>query len=279
MASVSGQDTTASGFTGGLSYGLWGDSGSGVGVMGSSNTSAGVLGNSVSGNAVHGVTAGTGSGVYGRSDGGGLAGYFEGTATVTQVLSAGSLACGGNINKQGSCNFKIDHPLDPANKYLYHSAVESPDRKNVYDGVAVLDSKGEAVVALPPWFEALNGEFRYQLTPIGAAAPKLHVARELRQNRFKIAGGKHRMKVSWQVTGIRHDAYAQAHPPCVEEEKSEEERGHYIHPALYGEPPERGIEWAHRTARERIREAVEAGRPPADPSTLASEASREVTRT
>jgi hypothetical protein len=263
----------------GLTYGVWGDSGSGVGVIGTSNNSVGVLGNSVSNDGVHGVAYGTGNGVYGRSDGGGYGGYFEGQATVTQLLSVGSLACGGNINKQGSCNFKIDHPLDPANKYLYHSAVESPDRKNVYDGVAVLNSKGEALVELPPWFEALNGEFRYQLTPIGAAAPKLHVARELHENRFKIAGGKRRMKVSWQVTGIRHDAYAQAHPPSVEEEKSEEERGHYIHPALYGEPPERGIEWAHRTARERIREAVEAGRPPADPSTQAPDSAREAIHT
>ena len=279
MASVSGQDGGTSGVGPSGSYGLWGDSGSGYGVYGSSNTSVGVAGVSVTGDACGGIALGAGNGVYGRSDGGGFAGYFDGLATVTQLLSVGSLACGGNINKQGSCNFKIDHPLDPANQYLYHSAVESPDRKNVYDGVAVLNSKGEAFVELPPWFEALNGEFRYQLTPIGAAAPKLHIARELRQNRFKIAGGKRRMKVSWQVTGIRHDAYARAYPPCVEEEKPEEERGHYIHPALYGEPPERGIEWAHRMAREKIRELAEARRPAAAPLTQASDSAREATST
>jgi hypothetical protein len=44
--------------------------------------------------------------------------------------------------------FRIDHPLDPANKYLNHSAVESPDMKNIYDGVVTLDADGEAVVEL-----------------------------------------------------------------------------------------------------------------------------------
>jgi hypothetical protein len=55
--------------------------------------------------------------------------------------------------------FKIDHPLDPVQKYLYHSSVESSDSKNIYDGVIILDSNGEAVVALPEWFEALNRDF------------------------------------------------------------------------------------------------------------------------
>ena len=41
--------------------------------------------------------------------------------------------------------------------------------KNIYYGVAVLDEAGEAIVTLPDWFEALNGDFRYQLTPMGAA--------------------------------------------------------------------------------------------------------------
>jgi len=100
--------------------------------------------------------------VYGRSDDGGAAGYFEGTVSVTQTVSAGLLGSVGNINKGGSCNFKIDHPVDPANKYLYHCAVESPDMKNIYDGVVTLDSAGEAVVELPAWFEALNQDFRYQ---------------------------------------------------------------------------------------------------------------------
>jgi len=44
------------------------------------------------------------------------------------------------------------------------------------------------------------------------------------------------MKVSWQVTAVRHDAYAKAHPLVVEVKKSDAERGHYLHPDAYGAP-------------------------------------------
>ena len=130
--------------------------------------------------------------------------------------------------------------------YLSHSFVESPDMKNVYDGVAVLDAKGTAWVTLPEWFEALNSDFRYQLTAIGQPQPKLYIAREVAGNRFKIAGGRAGAKVSWQVTGIRQDAYAKAHRIPVEEDKPLAERGHYLHPELFGQPKEKGIDYAHR---------------------------------
>jgi hypothetical protein len=94
----------------------------------------------------------------------------------------------GNLSKGGG-SFKIDHPLDPANKYLYHSFVESPDMMNVYNGNVVLDANGEAVVVLPDWFEALNRDFRYQLTCIGGFAP-VYIAEEIANNQFKIAGGE-----------------------------------------------------------------------------------------
>lgn len=51
------------------------------------------------------------------------------------------------------------------------------------------------------------------------------------------------MKVSWQITGIRQDAYAKANPLEVELQKSERERGFYIHPEYYGAPEKKGIEW------------------------------------
>jgi hypothetical protein len=89
----------------------------------------------------------------------------------------------GNLTKGGGA-FKIDHPLDPENKYLYHSFVESPDMKNVYDGIVILNARGEGWVELPDWFEALNRDFRYQLTAVGAAMPRLHVAQEIEGNRF-----------------------------------------------------------------------------------------------
>jgi hypothetical protein len=129
----------------------------------------------------------------------------------------------GWLSKSGG-GFKIDHPLDPANKYLSHSFVESPDMKNVYDGIVVLDDKGEAETELPDWFGALNKDFRYQLTAIGAPGPNLYIAEEIsdttsnytssssnnNNSRFKIAGGTSGMKVSWQVTGIRKDPWAKA---------------------------------------------------------------------
>jgi hypothetical protein len=142
---------------------------------------------------------------------------------------------------EGSAGFKIDHPLDPENKYLYHSSVQSPEMKNVYDGVVVLDADGTAWVEFPTWFEALNKDFRYQFTPIGAPAPNLYVAQEIKDNRFQIAGGTPGLKVSWQVTGVRRDAYAEAHRVAVEEDKPAEEQGTYLHPTEHGQPESSGL--------------------------------------
>ena len=41
--------------------------------------------------------------------------------------------------------------------------------------------------------------------------------------------------MSWQVTGIRHDPYAEDNRIPVEELKAEPDRGRYIYPAGYGE--------------------------------------------
>jgi hypothetical protein len=156
---------------------------------------------------------------------------------VTSGLKVdGNLWVGGYIQK-GSGTFKIDHPLDPANKFLYHSFVESPDMKNIYDGTIVTDSRGLATVELPSYFEALNQDFRYQLTVIGQFAQAI-VAQEIANNRFTIQTDKPSVKVSWQVTGIRHDAYAEAHRVVVEEDKPAAERGTYLHPELFTPKPD-----------------------------------------
>jgi hypothetical protein len=139
--------------------------------------------------------------------------------------------------------YRMDHPLDPANKYLSHSSVESEDMMNIYNGIVVLDSNGEAVVQMPNWFSTLNRDFRYQLTCIGGFAP-VYIAEELANNQFKVGGGRAGMKVSWQITGIRQDAWANAHRTPVVEEKNDRERGFYLHPELYGQPDEKQIEWA-----------------------------------
>lgn len=160
-------------------------------------------------------------------------------------IFVGNVSISGNLAKS-SGSFKIDHPLDPANKYLYHSFVESPDMKNIYDGVVTLDDKGAALVTMPEWFDALNQDFRYQLTSIGAPGPNLYIAEEISGNSFKIAGGTPGQKVSWQVTGIRHDAYANAHRIPVEQNKPAEERGTYIHPELFGKPASQGLDRKER---------------------------------
>jgi hypothetical protein len=149
-----------------------------------------------------------------------LAGKFQGNVDVT-----------GSLSKSGG-GFKIDHPFEPTEKYLNHSFVESPERKNVYDGIAILDDSGQAVVELPAWFQAVNSDFRYQLTCVGAFAP-VFIRDELSNSRFVIAGGRSGMKVCWQVTGIRSDKWAVANPLQIEENKHEIDRGSYRHPELY----------------------------------------------
>lgn len=146
-----------------------------------------------------------------------LAAHFQGKVDVS-----GNLAVTGTLTK-GAGSFRIDHPLDPERKYLSHSFVESPDMMNVYNGNVTLDADGRATVELPEYFEALNRDFRYQLTAIGAPGPNLYIAEGVKQNRFRIAGGRPYAHVSWQLTGVRHDTYAEQHRIKVEEEKPQSE--------------------------------------------------------
>lgn len=206
---------------------------------------------------IHGDRA---AAVIGRSLGGGI-GVFAGSARgiglmVTgdaqaarfdgEVFVNGDITVARNLSVTGTKSFRIDHPLEPSDRYLCHASVESDEMKNVYDGVVELDDDGRAEVTLPDWCQALNESFRYQLTPLGEAAPELHVAEPVNDNRFAIAGGRAGMSVSWQLTGVRHDPHALAHPIDVEPQKPDAERGRYLSPELYDEPEERGIAWAQR---------------------------------
>ena len=158
------------------------------------------------------------------------------------VWMGGDLEVSGWISKGGG-SFKIDHPLDPENKYLYHSFVESPDMMNIYNGNVTTDSDGYATVWLPEWFEALNSDFRYQLTAIGEFAQAI-VATEVDNNHFSIRTDKPFIKVSWQVTGIRQDPFAVAHRMPVEKAKPPEQRGYFLHPEAYGQPETKSIRYA-----------------------------------
>jgi hypothetical protein len=175
------------------------------GVEGTALNSNGI---GVAGIASNGASA---IGVYGESSSG-YAGRFAGKVRID-----GDLQVLGSVSKGGG-SFRIDHPLDPKHKYLQHSFVESPDMKNVYDGVVTTDRRGYATVRLPRWFQALNRDFRYQLTPIGDLV-LVAVAKEISGNSFTIRSARPLVKVSWQVTGIRQDAYANAHRIRVVERK------------------------------------------------------------
>jgi hypothetical protein len=209
----------------------------GRGVHGQSNATnaIGVYGSSSTGYAVYGGTS-TGTAVTGdtTNPSGDWAGYFYGNVNVT-----GS-CCGA-----GAGTYKIDHPLDPENKYLVHSAVESPDMKSVYDGNVTTDAKGNATVVLPNYFEALNRDFRYQLTVVGEFAQAV-VSSKIRDNRFTIRTDKPNIEVSWQVTGIRQDPYANAHRIVVEQDKPANEQGKYLHPTEWGQPASSGIDYERR---------------------------------
>ncbi|MEW5877201.1 MAG: hypothetical protein AB1751_03930 [Acidobacteriota bacterium] len=240
--------------TSGSAYGVYGrsDSTSGTAVFGlayaTSGTNYGVYGQSASpnGRGVYGYAPDAGAG-----SGPGYAGYFSGDAHVTGTLS------------KGAGSFKIDHPLDPEHKYLYHSFVESPDMMNIYNGNVVTDEEGRAVVELPEWFEALNRDFRYQLTVIGRFAQAI-VEEEIHNNRFVIRTNMANVKVSWQVTGIRKDPFAEAHRIPVEEEKPPQEQGTYLHPKEWGQPEEKGLDYPEikrmREEMERLEKLQQASR-------------------
>jgi hypothetical protein len=239
---VLGEATAGSGVNGKATSGTGalGTSTSGIGVYGVSSSSNGVYGDSASGDGVTGRnTSRSNAGVLGAPNAGvwatkgsyvaDYAGYFEGKVHVNGALS------------KSSGSFKIDHPLDPTNRYLYHSFVESPDMMNVYNGNVVTDAEGRAVVELPAYFEALNRDFRYQLTVMGRFAQAI-VEQKVEQNRFVIRTNLANVEVSWQVTGIRRDPWAERNRIQVEVDKTPEEQGYYLNPEVHDQPAELGID-------------------------------------
>ncbi len=206
------------------------------------------------GNGIEGFGGGGLEGGPGAVDGDGA--YFEGRSNAFNMgdgvhALAGSGYAGnfvGSVNVSNTItaavkNFKIDDPLDPANKYLLHASVESSEMMNIYTGNVTTDAQGEATVHLPEWFEALNTDFRYQLTVIGQFAQAI-IGRKIANQEFAIRTNAPNVEVSWQVTAVRQDRFAKANPLVVEQEKEPRLRGFYIHPELYGAPAEKQVEWA-----------------------------------
>ena len=238
---------------------------SGIAVYGSATASGGTIGQyggyfECAGDAATGVTGRTsatsGSSIAGHfwdsSSGGTAVRAYASSLTGTPIaLSAfcnsstglagqftGNVAVSGTISKGGG-SFKIDHPLDPANKYLYHSFVESPDMKNIYDGNVTTDQSGYATVTLPNWFESLNRDFRYQLTVLDESDSDwvmVKIVKKIENNQFTIRTSSPNIEVSWLVTGIRKDAFANENRIPTEVEKEAWNKGRYLHPTAFGKP-------------------------------------------
>ena len=178
---------------------------------------------------------GRGSNGIGIDATGATAGNFNGNVAVT-----GNLNVTGAITA-GTKDFRIDDPLDPAHKYLVHTSIESSQMMNIYNGNVVTDARGFATVRMPSWFQAVNRSFRYQLTVLGHSFARAIVWKPVHNNGFTIRTDRPRVKVSWQVAGIRHDRYANAHRTQVVVPKTGAANGNYLHPELYGKPASKAI--------------------------------------
>lgn len=208
-----------------------------VGVYALSDTSLGTAGGTTASNIALYASASCATCVQAGNanlTGTSLAGYFDG-----DVFVGGNVYVGGTLAKAGG-TFKIDHPLDPANKYLTHSFVESPDMMNIYNGNITTDASGEAVVTMPSYFQAENVDFRYQLTVIGTFAQAI-VLKEISNNQFVVKTDKPNVKVSWMVTGVRNDVWSQNNRVLPELDKAASDKGKYLHPEYFGKGNESRI--------------------------------------
>jgi hypothetical protein len=160
----------------------------------------------------------------------------------------------GNMGASGTKPFRIDHPFDPTNKYLFHYSAESPLPQNFYNGNVRTDASGQAWVTLPDYFEEINKDFRYTLTVVDDTdSPdfvQVKVAKKIQGNRFKIRTSAPNVEVSWRVDALRSDKWVQKNPPLTEPLKEGPEKGTYQQPELYGQPAEMGIN--HERTKQRV---------------------------
>ncbi len=104
-----------------------------------------------------------------------------------------------------SKSFHIPHPLYPETKSLVHGSLEGPEFGVYYRGTARLQN-GKAVIALPPYFEALTREDErtVQLTPIGTDPYCLSYT-PIKDGKFKVYGSVPEGEFSWEVKAVRAD--------------------------------------------------------------------------
>lgn len=244
------------GVVGNGNYGVWGQTSYGqAGTFGMNARTDGGWG--VEGQGVNGVVGFTandlGFGVYGENMSTGVVNDNIGVAGLGWVGVFGEshniggagfgVYSNGRFAASGTKSFMIDHPLDPANKFLLHYSVESPEVLNMYRGTAVLDASGEAEITLPDYFASININYSYHLTAVGAPMPGLYVKSEISQSRFTVAGGVPGAKVSWTVYAERNDPYLQHYPEArqIVTEKRSGQKGKYLMPELYNQPADKKL--------------------------------------
>lgn len=259
QSTVAANSNQASAVIGNSTGAAWGVSGQ---VQSTATATAAVYGSNLRTNGGHGVSGigynGTvgetnysmGYGIYGENydaiaplgDGVGVAGkgyygVFGEDRYMGAVLGAYGVVSNGDFGATGAKSFMIDHPQDPENKILRHFSTESNEVLNIYRGNILLDANGEAVVEMPDYYDAININPSYHLTPIGGYA-QLFIKEELSNGKFVIGGGNPGMKVSWTIYAERNDPYFQRFPEkrTVEYEKREGQKGRYFIPELYGAP-------------------------------------------
>ena len=261
QAQTNSSSAAASAIIGNTTGAAWGISGQ---VMSTATAQAGVYGSNLRTNGGHGLLGigyngvvgetnySQGNAVFGENydaiaplgNGIGVAGTgYWGVVGEDRYLGAQAGAYGvlsnGELGATGVKSFIIDHPADPANRFLKHFSSESNEVLNIYRGNVVFDHNGEAEVQMPDYFDLINRNPSYQLTPIGSYA-QLYVKEKLENGGFVIAGGTEGMEASWTVYAERNDPYLQQYPEKreVELSKREGQKGKYFMPQLYGESPE-----------------------------------------
>jgi hypothetical protein len=169
----------------------------------------------------------------------------------------------GDIGATGTKPFVIDHPFDPENMILKHVAIESNEILNHYRGNIELDNEGKATIELPHYFEEININFSYHLTPIGAPAPNLYVSNEVKGNKFEIAGGQPGMKVSWTVQAERNDMFMKANPEKrnMEVEKNAKMKGKYLDYRSWNQPVEKSFAKSILERRAEAEQNLESQKP------------------
>lgn len=214
-----------------------------TGVIGqagiSGGTGVGVRGENVNpannDNALEAVTNGNGSALF--AQGRTTAATFNGAVQIN-----GDLTVTGN--KSG---FKIDDPRAPTQRTLTHTPVETDSMTVTYSGNVTTGADGRATVRLPSYATTIAGDWRYQLTPIGRFGQAI-VEREVGAGGTFVVRTEHpNTKVSWSVTGERHDPQARRNPIVAVTSKTGKARGRYLDPSLYDKPSSLAVTPAIRT--------------------------------